>query len=67
MSTITVVLPDDRLIQLRELATRLGIAPEDLARASIEDLLSQPDEAFQKAAEKVLSKNADLYKRLAAQ
>jgi hypothetical protein len=67
MSTITVVLPDDRLIQLRELATRLGIAPEDLARAGIEDLLNHADEAFQQAVEKVLSKNADLYKRLAAQ
>jgi len=66
MTTITVVLPDERLIQLREVATRLGIAPEDLARASIEDLLSHPDEAFQRAAERVLSKNAELYKRLAA-
>jgi len=67
MSPITVALPDERLIQLRELAARLGIAPEDLARASIEDLLDRSDEAFQRAVEKVLSKNADLYKRLAAQ
>ncbi len=65
MSTITVVLPDERLVQLKEIAARLGIAPEELARAGIEDLLSRPDEAFQQAAERVLSKNAELYKRLA--
>lgn len=46
-------------------AKRLGIAPEDLARAALSDLLSAPDADFQNAARRVLTKNRDLYKRLA--
>lgn len=64
MSTITIPLSDERLEQLRELARRTGVSPEDLARASLEDWLRQPREDFTKAAEHVLRKNADLYKRL---
>ncbi len=65
MDTITVALPDDRLIKLKETASRFGISPEDLVRVSIEELLARPDEAFQKAAEYVLHENAELYRRLA--
>jgi hypothetical protein len=36
-----------------------------LARVGIEELLTRPDEAFKQAAEYVLQKNADLYRRLA--
>ena len=46
-------------------AERLGISPEDLARAALSDLLSAPDADFQDAARRVLTKNRDLYKRLA--
>jgi hypothetical protein len=46
-------------------AERLGVSPEDLARAALSDLLSAPDADFQKAARRVLTKNRDLYKRLA--
>lgn len=66
MATIMVTLPGERLLQLREIAARLGVEPEDLARVSIEDLLNRPDEAFEQAMENLLTKNADLYKRLAA-
>jgi antitoxin FitA len=65
MDTITIALPDDRLVKLRETASRFGISPEDLVRVSIEELLAHPDEVFQKAAEYVLHKNAELYRRLA--
>ncbi len=65
METITIALPDDRLVRLKETASRFGISPEDLVRVSIEELLARPDEAFQKAVEYVLDKNADLYRRLA--
>ena len=41
------------------------VEPEELVRASLEDLLSRPLDDFQKMVERVLSKNADLYKRLA--
>ena len=65
MSTIQIQLPEERVEKLRELAQRLGISLEELVRVSIDELLSQPDDEFQRAAEYVLKKNADLYRRLA--
>jgi len=65
MDTITVPLPDDRLLQLREKATRYRVSPEELVRASIEELLTRPDPAFREAVAYVLKKNAELYRRLA--
>ena len=46
-------------------AERLGVAPEELARAGLSDVFTTPDEAFQAAAERVLRKNEALYRRLA--
>ncbi len=65
MSTITITLPEDHLAKLREIATRFNVKPEELARVSIEELLAQPEESFQKAADYILHKNAELYRRLA--
>jgi hypothetical protein len=58
-------LPPAQADRLRAEAERLGLAPEDLARAAVSDLLSIPDSEFQDAAARVLTKNRDLYKRLA--
>jgi predicted transcriptional regulator len=65
MSTITVTLSDDHLAKLREIATRFNVKAEDLARVSIEELLTRPEESFQHAADYILRKNAELYRRLA--
>jgi hypothetical protein len=65
MSAITVTLPDERLIELKEIAANLGVSPEELVRLSVEELLARPDEEFQQAVDKVLQKNKELYKRLA--
>lgn len=65
MTTITIVLPDDRLLQLKELAARFGVQPEELVRISIEELLAQPEEALGRAADYILRRNAELYRRLA--
>jgi len=65
MTTLTITLPDDRLAKLREIAERLNITAEDLARVSIEELLTRPEESFQQAADYILHKNAELYRRLA--
>jgi hypothetical protein len=51
--------------RLRLEAQRLGLTPEDLARAVLADLLASPDADFNTAAERVLKKNEDLYRRLA--
>ncbi len=65
MSSITITLSDDHLAKLREIATRYNVKPEDLARVSIEELLTRPEESFQQAADYILHKNAELYRRLA--
>jgi hypothetical protein len=45
-------------------ARRLGITPEELARAAIVDLLDRLGDDFAAAAERVLKKNEELYRRL---
>jgi antitoxin FitA len=65
MSSITVNLSDEHLLRLKELAARLGVSLEELARVSITELLAQSDEKFESASEYVLKKNAELYRRLA--
>lgn len=65
MSSITINLSEEHLSKLKEIASRLGVSVEDLARMSIEELLAQPEERFERAADYVLEKNAELYRRLA--
>ncbi len=65
METITVTFTDDRLQKLRELAAQFQIAPEELVRVSVEELIARPQADFQKAVDYVLEKNKELYKRLA--
>ena len=65
MSAITINLSEERMQRLREIASRLGVSPEDLARMSVEELLARPNEKFEEAARHVLEKNAELYRRLA--
>ncbi|HEU0207822.1 MAG TPA: hypothetical protein VFQ78_02485 [Candidatus Udaeobacter sp.] len=50
---------------MQEIAHRFNIKAEDLARVSIEELLTRPEESFQQAADHILQKNAELYRRLA--
>jgi len=65
MASITINLSDSQFQKLQEVAELHGIPPESLLRASIEDWLSSPKRDFTQAAEYVLSKNAELYRRLA--
>lgn len=65
MQSITIVLSDERIAQLREIASRYEVSAEDLARVGVEELLSRPEEKFQQALHHVLAKNAELYRRLA--
>jgi len=65
MVTITVTLSEDRLQKLNELAKQFRIAPEELLRVSVEELIARPQADFQKALEYVLETNKELYKRLA--
>jgi antitoxin FitA len=65
MRTITITLADERLQKLKELAKEAQIAPEELLRISVEEWLSRPKDDFTRAANYVLQKNAELYRRLA--
>ncbi len=65
MDTITITLPSDRFLELKERAVSFSISPEELVRVSIEELLARPEEPFQRAVDYVLKKNAELYQRLA--
>jgi hypothetical protein len=62
---LALELPPAQAEKLRHEAHRLGLAPEDLARAAVLDLLSTPDAEFRAAATRVLQKNQELYRRLA--
>jgi hypothetical protein len=50
--------------RLRQEAERLNITPEELARAAVTDLLSERDQDFEVAAQRVLEKYHELYRRL---
>lgn len=63
--TLTVELPEDELSRLREKAQELGVRPEDLAAAAVLDLLHRQADDFESAAQSVLRKNQELYRRLA--
>ena len=65
MTSITIPLSDERVAQLRVWAEEAGLPPEEFLRRRIEQLLDRPDQQFQKAADYLLQKNAELYRRLA--
>lgn len=58
-------LPPAQAEKLQQEATRLGLSPDDLARAALTDLLATRDDDFRVAADRVLKKNRELYRRLA--
>jgi hypothetical protein len=62
---LSVDLTPAQAERLRLEAERLGLTPEDLARAVIVELLDRPGDDFAVAAERVLKKNEELYRRLA--
>ncbi len=62
---VAIELSEPQADRLREEAERLGVAPEELARAAVADLLSVQREDFRSAAAYVLRKNEELYRRLA--
>ena len=63
--TLNLDLDEQQAKRLREAASRLNVSVNELAKAAINDLLAKPDSDFERAATRVLQKNAELYKRLA--
>ena len=64
-SRIEIDLSPAHREQLQAEAERLGVPPEELARAAVADLVAVPADEFERAARKVLEKNRELYTRLA--
>ena len=64
MVAITINISEHQLQKLQELAQKLGISTEELLSASVEDLLNHPKSDFTEAANYVMQKNAELYRRL---
>ena len=64
MVAITINISEHQLQKLQELAQKLGISTEELLSASVEDLLNHPKSDFTEAANYVMLKNAELYRRL---
>jgi hypothetical protein len=62
--TIPLELPQAQEEKLRDEARRLGVPPEDLAKAAVVDLLNREADDFDSAAQRVIRKNAELDRRL---
>jgi len=65
MESITINLPDRLASELKDAANKIGLSVEDFMKASLQEKLSLLDRDFQSSVERVLKKNAELYKRLA--
>lgn len=65
MESITINLPDRLASELKDAANKIGLSVDDFVKASLQEKLSLLDRNFQSAVERVLEKNAELYRRLA--
>lgn len=65
MEEFTITLTSGTVQQLRERCAELGVKPEDIIRANVEEFLLGPSEEFRAMVDYVLKKNLELYKRLA--
>ena len=64
MRTVAVNLPDEVAVEVEKLASGRGLSVDEYLRLSVEEKLAR-DEKFEAAAEYVLEKNSELYRRLA--
>jgi hypothetical protein len=62
---IAIELSAQQAQALSETARRLHVSEADLAAAAVRDLVARPSVDFQAAADRVLNKNQELYRRLA--
>jgi hypothetical protein len=65
MTTLTIALTDEQWQKLYETANKLKLTPEELIQANIQDLIDKSETDFNEATDFVLTKNAELYRKLA--
>lgn len=63
--SLSIHFDDEQTRRMEELANSLKVAPGELAKAAINDLVSRPAGDCLRAVEYVLGKNRELYRRLA--
>lgn len=63
--TLAIELTDQQARALAAAAEQLQVSQAELAAAAVRDLVSAPAVDFASAAERVLRKNEELYRRLA--
>jgi hypothetical protein len=64
MKTLEIQVSDEIVTRIEQAAQEKGLSFDELIQISVEEKLARDDE-FEKAARRVLTKNAELYKRLA--
>ncbi|MDY0168078.1 MAG: hypothetical protein RBS80_16135 [Thermoguttaceae bacterium] len=62
---ISLQLGEEQSQRLEELARELNVDARELALAAIDELVARSAEDFERAAGHVLTKNRELYRRLA--
>lgn len=64
MPTLSIPVDEEKFQDLQQAAVKLGVSIEELVRLGVDDFLARRQQ-FDKAADYVLQKNAELYRRLA--
>jgi len=64
MKILEIPVPDETAEKIEAAAQERGVSVEELVRRSVDEKLSR-DARFESAARYVLTKNAELYERLA--
>jgi antitoxin FitA len=65
MTTLTIEISDEQLATLRRLAGDAQLPPEEVVKQTVAQWLDLQGGEFSAAADYVLKKNVELYKRLA--
>lgn len=65
MTSLTINLSDEKLRKLKKIAEEKGITIEEVLQTKINEWLTLNPEDFNQVANYVLTKNAELYNRLA--
>ncbi len=65
MKSLEVQIEEPTIDRLEAAAGKLGITPEELLLVSVEEKLERLDKSFRAVVDEVVTKNAELYKRLA--
>ena len=65
MTSLTINLSDEKLHQLQKIAEKRGITIEEVLQTKINEWLTPNLDDFNQVANYVLTKNAELYNRLA--